>query len=166
MRMLDALIESQGPRLFGLCRKLCAARADAEDLYQETLLRALEKQDRLAQVEDPGGYLARICLNLYRDGLRRRKLLSFFSASGEAGRAYLDAQAHAPPPDAGDEATVRWAVDGLPELYRQAVLLYYFYGQSVEQAAAALGVRPGTVKSRLSRARDMLKEVLGDGEPG
>lgn len=154
--MLDALIESQGPRLFGLCRKLCAGRADAEDLYQETLLRALQKQDKLAGVENPGGYLARICLNLYRDGLRRKKLLTFLSLQED------NPLPAAPAPEWDETAMVRQAVDGLPEPYRQAVLLYYFCDQSIEEAARALGVRPGTVKSRLSRGRELLKEVLRD----
>ena len=45
--MLDALIQSQGPRLFGLCCRLCRSRGEAEDLYQETLLRGLEQRERL-----------------------------------------------------------------------------------------------------------------------
>ncbi|MEA4969194.1 MAG: RNA polymerase sigma factor [Candidatus Pelethousia sp.] len=158
--MLDALIESQGPRLFGLCRKLCAGWTDAEDLYQETLLRALQKQDILVKLENPGGYLARVCVNLYRDGLRRKKLLSFLSLNEEGA---VPPEAFAiPPPQVEEAAFVRQAVDGLPEPYRQAVLLYYFCDQSVERAARVLGVRPGTVKSRLSRGRELLREALKD----
>ena len=77
--MLDALIQSQGPRLFSLCCRLCRSRGEAEDLYQETLLRGLEQRERLLAAENPGAYLTRICVNLYRDWARRRKLLSFIS---------------------------------------------------------------------------------------
>ena len=81
--MLDALIQSQGPRLFGLCCRLCRSRGEAEDLYQETLLRGLEQRERLLAAENPGAYLARICVNLYRDWARRKRLLSFISVEQE-----------------------------------------------------------------------------------
>ncbi len=161
--MLDALIQSQGPRLFSLCCRLCGSRGEAEDLYQETLLRGLEQRERLLAAENPGAYLTRICVNLYRDWARRRKLLSFISME-DAPPPNLHGQfSTAGPEESLEQSLVRQAVDTLPEPYRQTVLLYYFCDQSIQQAAAALGVRPGTVKSRLGRGREMLKEVLKDG---
>ena len=161
--MLDALIQSQGPRLFSLCCRLCRSRGEAEDLYQEILLRGLEQRERLLAAENPGAYLTRICVNLYRDWARRRKLLSFISME-DAPPPNLHGQfSTAGPEESLEQSLVRQAVDTLPEPYRQTVLLYYFCDQSIQQAAAALGVRPGTVKSRLGRGREMLKEVLKDG---
>lgn len=161
--MLDALIQSQGPRLFSLCCRLCRSRGEAEDLYQETLLRGLEQRERLLAAENPGAYLTRICVNLYRDWARRRKLLSFISME-DAPPPNLHGQfSTAGPEESLEQSLVRQAVDTLPEPYRQTMLLYYFCDQSIQQAAAALGVRPGTVKSRLGRGREMLKEVLKDG---
>lgn len=161
--MLDALIQSQGPRLFGLCCRLCRSRGEAEDLYQETLLKGLEQQERLLAAENPGAYLTRICVNLYRDWARRKRLLSFISME-DAPPPNLHGQfSTAGPEESLEQSLVRQAVDTLPEPYRQTVLLYYFCDQSIQQAAAALGVRPGTVKSRLGRGREMLKEVLKDG---
>ena len=55
---------------------------------------------------------------------------------------------------------MRQAVEGLPEKLRQAVILFYFHQLDLRQTARALGVPEGTVKSRLSRARNQLKEVL------
>lgn len=161
--MLDALIQSKGPRLFSLCCRLCRSRGEAEDLYQETLLRGLEQREQLLAAENPGAYLTRICVNLYRDWARRRKLLSFISME-DAPPPNLHGQfSTAGPEESLEQSLVRQAVDTLPEPYRQTVLLYYFCDQSIQQAAAALGVRPGTVKSRLGRGREMLKEVLKDG---
>ena len=79
------------------------------------------------------------------------------------GQAYVEARLPVPGPQEEDAGALRQAVNALPEPYRQAVLLYYFCEQSIEEAAAILGVPPGTVKSRLSRGRKMLKEVLADG---
>lgn len=160
--MLDALIQSQGPRLFSLCCRLCRSRGEAEDLYQETLLRGLEQRERLLAAENPGAYLTRICVNLYRDWARRRKLLSFISME-DAPPPNLHGQfSTAGPEESLEQSLVRQAVDTLPEPYRQTVLLYYFAIKAFSEAAA-LGVRPGTVKSRLGRGREMLKEVLKDG---
>lgn len=161
--MLDALIQSQGPRLFSLCCRLCRSRGEAEDLYQETLLRGLEQRERLLAAENPGAYLTRICVNLYRDWARRKRLLSFISVEQEQPAGLQRQLSTAGPEESLEQSLVRQAVDTLPEPYRQTVLLYYFCDQSIQQAAAALGVRPGTVKSRLGRGREMLKEVLKDG---
>lgn len=161
--MLDALIQSQGPRLFSLCCRLCRSRGEAEDLYQETLLRGLEQREQLLAAENPGAYLTRICVNLYRDWARRRKLLSFISMEDAPPPNLHGPFSTAGPEESLEQSLVRQAVDTLPEPYRQTVLLYYFCDQSIQQAAAALGVRPGTVKSRLGRGREMLKEVLKDG---
>ena len=161
--MLDALIQSQGPRLFSLCCRLCRSRGEAEDLYHETLLRGLEQRERLLAAENPGAYLTRICVNLYRDWARRKRLLSFISVEQEQPASLQRQLSTAGPEESLEQSLVRQAVDTLPEPYRQTVLLYYFCDQSIQQAAAALGVRPGTVKSRLGRGREMLKEVLKDG---
>ncbi len=161
--MLDALIQSQGPRLFSLCCRLCRSRGEAEDLYQEALLKGLEQQERLLAAENPGAYLTRICVNLYRDWARRKRLLSFISVEQEQPASLQRQLSTAGPEESLEQSLVRQAVDTLPEPYRQTVLLYYFCDQSIQQAAAALGVRPGTVKSRLGRGREMLKEVLKDG---
>ena len=161
--MLDALIQSQGPRLFSLCCRLCRSRGEAEDLYQETLLRGLEQREQLLAAENPGAYLTRICVNLYRDWARRKRLLSFISVEQEQPVSLQRQLSTAGPEESLEQSLVRQAVDTLPEPYRQTVLLYYFCDQSIQQAAAALGVRPGTVKSRLGRGREMLKEVHKDG---
>ena len=161
--MLDALIQSQGPRLFSLCCRLCRSRGEAEDLYQETLLKGLEQQERLLAAENPGAYLTRICVNLYRDWTRRKRLLSFISMEAAQPADLCRRFSTEGPEESLEQSLVRQAVDTLPEPYRQTVLLYYFCDQSIQQAAAALGVRPGTVKSRLGRGREMLKEVLKDG---
>ncbi len=161
--MLDALIQSQGPRLFGLCCRLCRSRGEAEDLYQETLLRDWNSRNGCWRRKIPGPTLpgsASIFIGIgpgdegcYPLSAWKRRsppdLCRRFSTAGPGGKP----GAKPGTPSSGH----------LPEPYRQTVLLYYFCDQSIQQAAAALGVRPGTVKSRLGRGREMLKEVLKDG---
>lgn len=159
--MFEEMIARQGPRLYGLCRKLCGSDWEAQDLYQETWLRAWNARDRLP--ENAGPWLTRICVNLYRDSLRRKKLLRFLPfAVGDDPPGPLDILAESQQ-DPDERADLRRAVDELPADQRLALILYYFCGKSVEETARALHLPPGTVKSRLARARKKLKGRLEDG---
>ena len=159
--MFEERIRSCGRRLYGLCLKLCAGRQDAEDLYQDTWLRAYAAYARYDPRNPFEPWLTRICVNLYRDRLRRRavsRLFDGFSSNEEKDRALESV----PAPEDAAGAAVRGAVGELPEKLRVAVILYYFHGMEIQGTAAALGLPPGTVKSRLSKARALLKERLRD----
>ena len=158
---MDEKIKVYGPRLFGLCMTLCKNRDDAWDLYQETWLRAYERQDQYKSSGTYEGWLTAICVNRYRDYLRRLKIAPFFdmfSNTEEKDRAIEDI----PIEEKEDFSEVRQAVDGLPEKFREAVILYYFEDKDVKRTAEIMGVPQGTVKTRLMKARKMLKEGLED----
>jgi DNA-directed RNA polymerase specialized sigma24 family protein len=70
--------------------------------------------------------------------------------------------ASVPAPQVPDYTPLYQAVDGLPEKLRVTVILYYFEEMDVNTTAQVLGIPPGTVKSRLNKARTKLKEVLGN----
>ncbi|MFV0414450.1 MAG: RNA polymerase sigma factor, partial [Oscillospiraceae bacterium] len=147
-------------KLYGLCLKLCNGRsADAQDLYQETWLKAYRWHGRYNPAQSFLNWLTRICVNTYRDMLRRQKLLRFISPKEpEEQQALLDGIPDGARPEESIE--VRDAVARLPEGLRLCVTLYYFYGQSTEETAGALSLPPGTVKSRLNKARALLKKEL------
>ncbi len=160
--MFDAYIEAHGRRLYALCLKLCAGRrADAEDLYQETWLKAYRGFHGFRPENNFAAWVSKICVNTYRDGLRKKRLLPFLYFSGNDEQSPLEA---VPAPEEDPAyAHVREAVIKLPDPLRLCVLLYYFHDCSVTQTAQALNLPAGTVKSRLHRARELLKEGLGDG---
>ena len=145
--MFDDYIAAYGQRLFGLCMHLCRDRWDAQDLYQETWLKAYKSRQRYDDSRDFGVWISRICVNLYRDRLRRKKLLSFLPFSSQEQEESPVCQLAAPE----------------PEQYRLVIVLYYFLGCSVEQTAEALKIPAGTVKSRLSKARSLLERSLENG---
>ena len=68
---MDRYIQAHGRRLFGLCLTLCAHRQDAEDLYQDTWLKALAAFDQYDPSRPFEPWLTRICVNTYRNTLRR-----------------------------------------------------------------------------------------------
>lgn len=157
--MLDDKIEAYGARLYALCLRLCRSKWDADDLYQDTWCKAMRAYGRYDPSREFGAWLTTICVNVYRDQYRRKKLMELLSF-GREGEADMWETIPAPPDNRYPE--VREAVDRLPEPLRLAVLLYYFEGCDISQTANVLKIPEGTVKSRLSRARKQLKGVLED----
>ncbi|MDR0913570.1 MAG: sigma-70 family RNA polymerase sigma factor [Oscillospiraceae bacterium] len=157
--MFDDYINTHGKRLFSLCLKLCRNLQDAEDLYQETWLKAYKFFDRYNPQLEFEGWLTAICANTYRDMLRRQKWKSLFVPfnSNEDKDTLLQSIAAEQKEDFSD---VKEAVDNLPDKYRLATVLYYFQGCDVKKAAEILSIPEGTVKYRLHKARELLKRRL------
>ena len=157
---IDPYIQRYGRRLYGLCRVLCPHPFDADDLYQETWLRVLKHLDRYDPSRAFEPWLAKICVNTHRSALRRlarSPLLDF--ASGQDKDRLLDS---IPAPEGKDYLPLYEAVGKLPDKLRQAVALFYFQGMDLAAAAQTLGIPVGTMKSRLNKARKLLKEALAD----
>lgn len=158
---MEELIKSYGPRLFGLCMTLCRNTHNAWDLYQDTWLRAYEKQHQYDTSRTYETWLTTICVNRYRDQLRRLKIAPFMDmfSSNEEKEMIIN---QVPAKEQEDFREVREAVDMLPEKFRQAVILFYFEDKDIKNTAQILGVPQGTAKTRLMKARKLLKEVLQD----
>lgn len=159
--MIDEYIFLYGRRLYGLCLRLCGNAADAEDLYQDTWLRAMEQLHRYDPACPFEPWLTTICVNLYRSLLRRMRRSPVFDgfADAEEKEAVF---ARTAAEKRADYTDLYAAIDRLPQMLRITVILFYFRDMKVEETAAVLGVPVGTVKSRLHKARKRLKEVLQD----
>lgn len=158
--MIDQYIQQYGRRLYGLCRSLCSDPFDADDLYQETWLRVVKHISQYDPNREFEPWLTRICVNTYRSTLRRlakSPLLDF--ANGEEKDRLL---ASIPAPEKTDYAPLYEVVGQLPEKLRLAVILFYFQGEDLASAAQILHIPVGTAKSRLNKARKLLREVLAD----
>ena len=158
--MIDEYIRRYGRRLYGLCRSLCPNPFDADDLYQETWLRVVKHIGKYDPGREFEPWLTRICVNAYRTALRRRSrspVLEF--SSGEEQERFLQS---IPAPEERDYGPLYEAVSRLPDKLRLAVVLFYFRGQDLASAAEILNIPVGTVKSRLNKARKLLKEALAD----
>ena len=159
--MIDSKIEKYGKRLYGLCLSLCRNPDHAQDLYQETWLRVIQKLDQYDNRLEFEGWLTRICVNLYRDQLRKKNRNRIFD--GFSTREEKDALLESiPAKEKEDHRDLHQAVGRLPDKLRITVLLYYFRDLDIQSTAAALGIPPGTVKSRLHKAKKLLKEVMQD----
>lgn len=160
--MLDQYIRQYGKRLYGLCLHLCQNRADADDLYQETWLKVMKNLDRFDEVREFEPWLTKICVNTWRNVLRRMMrspVKDHFSTAEEKDLFFSSIPAE----ERQDYHDLYEAVKGLPDKLRMTVILYYFEGMDIRAAANVLDIPEGTVKSRLSQAKKRLKGALSDG---
>ena len=156
---MDQYIRKYGKRLYGLCMTLCADKHEADDLYQDTWVKVLKRFDTYDPSRDFEPWLTRLCVNTYRDRLRRLSRSPFLNfSSNETKEAFL---LTATAPEKEDYSDLYTAIDQLPEKLRLTIILFYFEDMDIEKTAQTLGIPTGTVKSRLHKARIQLKEVLG-----
>ena len=162
MTVIDQYIEKHGKRLYGLCRTLLHSdSSDADDLYQETWLKVCAKMSLYNHENEFEGWLTQICVNTYRDVLRRKKRSPIFDefSSQESKDSVMENVAGMKEPELG---RLQAAVHQLPEKLRLTIILYYFEELNINQTAKALRVPPGTIKSRLNKAKLLLKERIKD----
>ena len=130
--------------------------AAAEDLTQETFVRAYRARHRYSPTAPPGAWLRRIGINLAISHLRRQKLARFLPA-----RLYM-----APDRRDYDRAEARdvvgKAMASLSPKLRAAVVLHYYDGLTREEIAAVLGVPPGTVAYRIAKAVAIMRKTIGN----
>ena len=154
---VDAMIPLR-PVLHVYCRRLTATIWDAEDLVQDTLLRAFAYWGvTYPAIADPKSYLFRIATNLWIDGLRRQRLHENYERA-EARNSIADAPASASP----DFTTqVREAgaqlMRSLPPQERAAIVLKEAFDMSIDEIAQVLSTTPGAVKAALHRGRERLR---------
>jgi RNA polymerase sigma-70 factor (ECF subfamily) len=159
--VLRTLHAEHGDALFAHAVRLCDGdRQRAEDLVQETLLRAWQQADRLDPKHGPvRPWLFTIVRNLAIDAWRRR--------AARVGEVFTD---ELPEPlsdvDETDRAVEAWtiaeALSRLSAAHREVLVECFYQGRSVAEAAARLGVPPGTVKSRTHYALQSLRLVLAE----
>lgn len=166
-----ALVKRHNQRLFRIARTVLHDEAEAEDVVQDTYVRAFTGLDGFRGDASFATWLTRIALNEAYGRLRRRRptieLAAIEAADGsEGGRIIMFPLS---PPQAGPEAEtgreqvrrmLERAVDTLPEPFRMVLILRDIEGLDTEATAALLSIRPETVKTRLFRARRLMRSEL------
>jgi len=160
MSDLDGVIQEHGATLLAYATRLTGDRHLAEDVVQETWLRAWRHVDRLT--EDLGsvrGWLLRVTRNVAIDlhrGRRARPTEVGLPEQGLDGVAVLSV----PSDDVETRMVVDAALDHLTPAHRTTVVAVYFADRTAKSAASVLGVPVGTVKSRLHNAIRTLRDQL------
>lgn len=163
----DAIALPHLPAVARVARALTRDTVDADDLVQETFLRALRHWNTFVPGSDCRRWLATICRNAFLAQAGRAQLVT--AVEDDALEAYAAADAHITARAAGLNdlfdrfdlgPAIRTAISDLDPVFRDVVTLYDVEGFSYEEIAELLSIPLGTVRSRLYRARRQLQESL------
>jgi RNA polymerase sigma-70 factor (ECF subfamily) len=165
----DEVVRLHSARVYRLAYRLTGNPHDAEDLTQEVFVRVF----RSLSSYTPGtfeGWLHRITTNLFLDMVRRKARIRFDALPDDAERLPgkelsgmgCPAQVY---DDTHFDDDVQAALDALPPDFRAAVVLCDLEGLSYEEIAATLGIKIGTVRSRIHRGRSQLRTALAHRAP-
>lgn len=164
------IIQRHNRRLYRIARSVLRDDSEAEDVVQEAYVRAFTKLAQFRADSSLGGWLSRIVLNEALGRLRRRRtgvnggaLQKGQQYHGESSSSSLaDVQLDPERIVAQHEihGLVEAAIDHLPEGFRTVLVARVIEEMSVEETAQLLGLRPETVKTRLNRARNLLRKTL------
>jgi len=164
------LVDIYYQQIFWFFRRMGHGRQASEDLTQESFLHAWHHISQLRNAKALNGWLYRIAANASKLHWRRNKVRAHISS--ESGPPPCGSPQGIDVPDSSqsqyekieqDEKLrqIKMAVEKLSVKHRQAVVLHYMQRLTIAEAAEAAGVREGTFKSRLSRALNGLREMIG-----
>ena len=145
-----AAVTAHRRAMYRAARALLSSDADAEDAVSEAILRAWQAFGRLRDEQALKGWLIKITVNCAHEHHRKTARVSYTD----------DLEPLAGGAEDRHEFTLWDAVCALPEDYRVATVLFYYEDMTTAEIAKALGIREGTVRSRLSRARNRLRTLL------
>lgn len=159
---LESIYRSFSRMVYWAAYGVTKSESDACDIVQEVFIRALKYSDKLKDMEEAQlkAWLYRVCVNLCIDSKRK---LKHEQLADELPEVSVENEAELPEISAINEEsrrTVRQAVEALPDIYRETVMLHYFSGLQYNEIARLQGVSEGTIKSRISRAKARLCKSL------
>lgn len=150
---IEAALARNGARVLHLAYSYLHNRADAEDVLQDAMVQLIRRAPAFESEEHEKAWLLRVAINLCKNRLKspwhqRAELPEDYPAEGipEESLALLQ------------------AVSALPLPYREVIHLFYYDDATTAQIAALLGEREGTVRTRLSRARELLRTEWKGGD--
>ncbi len=157
-RAFSALVDRYKVKLFNLLYRMLQNREEAEDILQETFLRVFREKESYDPSYAFSTWIYTIALNLCRNQLKRRKRFRFFGMDliKDDRRYAVETRVQSD----GLSSTLDRAIASLPVKYRTVFVLREVNQLSYEEMAESLSVPLGTVKSRVNRARLMLRDKL------
>lgn len=164
---IEKCIDEFGTDVYRFCLKLCADKTDAEDLYQQTFLKALETEWELDWENNPKALFFSLAHNLWKSDRRkqaRRNTIAPSSSFDDEMEMVLHTGENIEEGYLQKELIilVRQIIQTLPEKFQVLLILFYLSDCPIEQIAAIIKKPPGTVKSRLYKGRKLIKKRLED----
>lgn len=166
---LEQCIKEYGKDIYAFCSQLTRNLQETEDLYQDTFLKAVELSSRIDFGKNPRSYLVSIALRIWKNRRRkyawRKRIAGTEQLTEKTAADQFSGQEFSPESTVLKQelrTQVQEAVAQLEDKYRVPVYLYYTLQLPVEQIGKIMNLPRGTVKSRLYKARKLLKQKLED----
>lgn len=168
---LEQCIDLYGKDIFSFCRYATGSVQEGEELYQDTFLTAVELLDRMDISQNPKSFLLSIAIRLWKNRRRkyawRRRIAGMESLEEKDEYQNITSSSENSMPEEvflhrEQDILVNTCIKKLPQKYQILLYLYYASEFSVNEIAVCLKLPEGTVKSRLHKARKLLKEKLED----
>ena len=155
-----ALYEAHVERIFRLAYRMTGDSALAEDLTQDTFLRAFDRLDTFRRESAFGTWLHSIAVSVILNGMRKVRMLRTRETSlDNSAVAWLPGPRQ---PDTELKLTLQRTIDALDPDQKMVLVMHDMEGYKHHEIAEIMGIRTGTSKARLSRARAGLRRVLGE----
>ncbi len=157
----DGYIQLYNADLTRLCISLCGDKSEAEDLLQDTWLKALKHYNKYDVTKPFDKWLYSICVNTYKNSInsaffRKRKCFQ----NDEEERLFFSSIEDIADDNREDYLELHKAIRSLSKNHRIIIVLYYFKDYSIKDISQIMNIPTGTVKSRLSTARSQIKRRL------
>ncbi|MGX4598867.1 RNA polymerase sigma factor [Faecalimicrobium sp. JNUCC 81] len=163
---IENLIDEYGDIIYKFCIKLTQNKDDGEDLYQQTFLKAMELRHKLNKNKNPKSFLISVSIKLWknsiRKNIRRNTIAPRINIDEYESLDIKDTKVNIETAIINKEIEfeVNLVVSKLEDKFKFPIIMYYTAQMSVEEISKALKIPKGTVKSRLHKARIIIKDGL------
>lgn len=164
---LSDIVELHGKAIYGFCYNLTKNKSDTDDLYQEAFLKATEMCYRIDKENNPKSFIISLAIGIWKNNRRkhawRHRIVPINEFNEDLCSSSLLQNDLTPEDIALSKELsklIQGAADTLNDKLRIPLYMYYTADLSVEDIAKALKTPPGTVKSRLYKARKVIKNIM------
>lgn len=168
----EQFVQKSGKDILRFCRNSAGSQELGDELYQDTMLKLLENLHKLDEEQNLKGYAMSVAMlvqkNKWRKWAVRNKIACFISIENEHSDVTNDSQcSNAKSPEEEilnklEAETVRKCIADMPLKYKQPLYLYYSGNMTVSEIAGILNIPLGTTKTRIRKAKVLLKKKLED----
>lgn len=166
---LDVIVHKYKDPLYKFSLHLCKSRQEAEDLFQDTWIKVFRNLEKYDENKNLKTWIFTICINSYKDKYRKNKrwlnIIKDYFNNDEKEKEVINIGSEENLPEEEmvknfEKAMLKEAVESLKEEYKLPVILYYFQELSYKDISEVLSIPEGTIKSRLNKARKLIKEYM------
>lgn len=163
---IENIISEYGDVIYKFCIKLTQNKEDGEDLYQHTFLKAVELKHKLDKNNNPKSFLVSVAVKTWKNTVRKRMRRESIARSIHIGSQELidikDTRTNTELEVIKKETEheINFMVEKLENKFKLPIIMYYTAEMPLEEIARVLKIPKGTVKSRLHKARNIIKKEL------